>query len=233
MKHLKIALWTLVAIAIGYKAYEHFNAKAPIAEVTTLSPAQTIMRQDYTLVDHNNQPITKANLLGHPSLVFFGFTNCPDICPAAMADVSLLLKDIAQTSPLKAYLVSVDPDRDTPEALKNFIQSFDTRIIGITGDVENMTKIKQDFHVYAKKVELKEKEAATSAPSEYPAPAQEPATPPAVDHSKHAHHHKSNYTLDHTASIFLLNAKGELAGTLSPSESMDVKMKKVQKLLAN
>jgi protein SCO1/2 len=109
----------------------------------------------FQLVDQNSKPITDADLKGHPFLVFFGFTHCPDVCPTTLFEVSEVLRALgSEGKGVRALFVTVDPERDTPEKLKDYLSSFDARVIGVTGDPEAITAIEKAYRVYAKKVPL-------------------------------------------------------------------------------
>ncbi len=107
----------------------------------------------FKLVDQNSRPITDQDLKGHPFLVFFGFTHCPDVCPTTLFEVSEILRALGPAGKdARALFVTVDPERDTPQVLKDYLGSFDPRVIGVTGDAEAVTAMIKAYRVYAKKV---------------------------------------------------------------------------------
>jgi protein SCO1 len=107
----------------------------------------------FALNDHTGSRVTEQNLLGKPTIIFFGFTHCPDVCPTALFEMSEVLRALgADGDKLGAYFVSVDPERDTPAAMKDYLQSFDPRLKGLTGTPEEVGKIIAAYRVYAKKV---------------------------------------------------------------------------------
>ena len=89
----------------------------------------------FNFVDQNGQQITDADIKGRPFLVFFGYTHCPDMCPTTLFDVSEMMhalgKDADRTG---ALFITVDPERDTPAVMKNYLSSFDPHLRGATGD---------------------------------------------------------------------------------------------------
>ena len=107
----------------------------------------------FALTDQNGKPITEADLKGKPFLVFFGYTHCPDVCPTTLFDISEVMRalgpDADRTS---ALFISVDPDRDTPAVLKDYLSSFDPHLRGATGTQANLDKVEKEYRVYAKKV---------------------------------------------------------------------------------
>ena len=103
---------------------------------------------DFTLKDQNNN---KYNLSDSSKvkIIFFGFLNCPDICPTAMSEVSSLLNKLEGLSKhIEPIFITVDPTRDTPELLKNYLSFFDKRIIGLTGTQDQIEKVSNQYHVY-------------------------------------------------------------------------------------
>lgn len=109
----------------------------------------------FRLVDHNSKPVTDQDFKGHPFLVFFGFTHCPDVCPTALFEVSEILRALgADGDRVNALFVTVDPERDTPDKLKDYLSSFDPRLIGVTGNTAAITAMEKAYRVYAKKVPL-------------------------------------------------------------------------------
>ncbi len=109
----------------------------------------------FRLLDHNGRAVTDADFKGHPFLVFFGFTHCPDICPTALFEMSEVLKRLGPDADKTAALfISVDPERDTPEKLKDYVSSFHPRIIGLTGTPAEIEAVAKAYRAYAKKVPL-------------------------------------------------------------------------------
>jgi len=103
----------------------------------------------FTLVDDNGKPFTDAQLKGKWHLVFFGYTHCPDICPTALNDLSLALDKLgAKEKEVGIVFISVDPERDTPEVLKSYVQSFGGPIIGLTGTPQEVAQAAKEYHVY-------------------------------------------------------------------------------------
>jgi protein SCO1/2 len=111
----------------------------------------------FKLVDQNSKPITDQDMKGRPFLVFFGFTHCPDVCPTTLFEVSEIFRALgseAGAKDIRGLFVTVDPERDTPAVLKDYMSSFDPRVIGVTGDVASIAAVEKSYRVYAKKVPL-------------------------------------------------------------------------------
>jgi protein SCO1 len=111
----------------------------------------------FELTDQTGQPVTEKNLQGRPTLIFFGFTHCPDVCTTELFEISEVLRAMGTDADrVNAYFVSVDPERDTKAAMKDYLSSFDPHLKGLTGDPAAVAKIISDYRVYAKKVPLKD-----------------------------------------------------------------------------
>lgn len=110
----------------------------------------------FQLKDQFGKTVTETSLLGRPTLMFFGFTHCPDICPTSLFEMSEVLRAMGNDADrVNAFFVSVDPERDTAESIKDYLASFDPHLRGLTGTSEELAKITAEYRVYSKKVPLK------------------------------------------------------------------------------
>lgn len=142
----------------------------------------------FTMVNQNGKTVTDADFRGEPFLVFFGFTNCPDICPTTLYEMSEVLKRLGpDANKTAALFVSVDPERDTPEKLKQYVSSFHPRIFALTGSEAQVEAIKKEYRVFAKKVPLKD----------------------------------GDYTMDHTAVVYLMDKNGRFIAPFNLQRSAD------------
>ena len=111
----------------------------------------------FQLVDQSGATVTEKNLQGKPSIIFFGFTHCPDVCPTALFEMSEILRAMGKDADrVNAYFITVDPERDNKEAMKDYLSSFDPHLKGLTGDPDSVAKVLSAYRVYAKKVPLKD-----------------------------------------------------------------------------
>ena len=109
----------------------------------------------FRLLDQDGRQRTDADFRGKPFLVFFGFTHCPDICPTTLFEMSEVLRRLGPDAANTAVLfISVDPERDTPEKLKEYLSSFHPRIVGLTGSPQEIAEVEKTYRVYAKKIPL-------------------------------------------------------------------------------
>ncbi|MGN6461240.1 MAG: SCO family protein [Pseudolabrys sp.] len=107
----------------------------------------------FTLTDQSGATVTDADFKGKPYLVFFGFTHCPDVCPTTLFDISEVMRSLGKDADrVNALFVTVDPERDTPAAMKDYLSSFDPHIRGLTGDTAAIAAVEKSYRVYAKKV---------------------------------------------------------------------------------
>jgi protein SCO1/2 len=153
----------------------------------------------FVLVDQDGAEITQAAFRGAPSALFFGFTHCPEICPTTLFELDGWLAALGdEGKDIRAWFVTIDPARDTPELMKSYVGNVSDRITGITGEPEKVFAMAKSFGIYWKKV--------------------------ATD--------DGDYTLDHTASVLLLNSQGDFFGTIAYGESPDAARAKLKRLAA-
>ncbi|GHA26249.1 electron transporter SCO1/SenC [Devosia pacifica] len=189
---IRIALWggVVAVAAIGILAW----AMRP-------EPSAAIERYgagDYELVTQNGEPVDDSMFVGHPSAVFFGFTHCPDVCPTTLAEMTMWFERLGEEAEdLDAYFITVDPERDTPQVLGDYVGAVSDDVIGVTGDPDEIDKIVDAFSVLAERVPLD----------------------------------GGGYTMNHTASVFLLNSDGEFEGTIAYQENMDTAVGKLRNLI--
>jgi protein SCO1/2 len=116
------------------------------------TPAASGIGGPFTLTDTNGKTVTDAAFKGEPTLVFFGYTHCPDICPTTLASLSQVLAALGPDKKAAALFITLDPERDTPAVLKDYLLSFDPRIVGLTGSPAAIGAVEGEYRVYSKKV---------------------------------------------------------------------------------
>lgn len=113
-----------------------------------------LTEMDWRLTDQRGGTVTPADWAGRPVMAFFGFTWCPDICPTTLNDISDWLADLgAEADPLVIALITVDPDRDTPQVMADYISNFDARITGLTGRPEDIASATAAFRVTYERID--------------------------------------------------------------------------------
>ena len=108
----------------------------------------------FSLNDVNNDIITESSFEGPLTAVFFGFTNCPDVCPMTLNNLDLAIKNLDQEkkNKFKVFFVSIDPERDSPEVIKDYLNSFENKIYGITGDPKKVFLMSKSWGVLSEKI---------------------------------------------------------------------------------
>ena len=140
----------------------------------------------FQLTDQNGKTVTDMDLKGKPTLIFFGYTHCPDVCPTSLFEISEVLRAMGKdVGRVNAYFISVDPERDTPSTMKDYLSSFDPHLEGLSGDPAEITRVLTEYRVYAKKVPLKD----------------------------------GDYTMDHTALIYLMDRDGHFVSPFNLKRS--------------
>ena len=112
--------------------------------------------RDFNLTDHTGQPRSIKDFAGKVVVVFFGFTQCPDVCPTALAELAEVKRMLGKDgNKLQGIFVTVDPERDTPEVLKGYMANFDPSFLALRGTAEQLAAMAKDYKVYYKKVDGK------------------------------------------------------------------------------
>ena len=152
-RNIFIAVVAVLAIATGTWLSYQLMSPPPTPQTATMLPAPAELAE-FSLVDHNGKTIGPEVFAGHWSLVFFGFTHCPDICPLTMqvlADAKNQLAALDQDPLPRIVLVSVDPERDTPEIMSQYVGYFGDGNLGITGELEEVRKLTNSLGIFFEK----------------------------------------------------------------------------------
>ena len=108
---------------------------------------------EFSLKDMNNNIINEKSFNGPLTAIFFGFTNCPDVCPMTLNKLTYILNELEKEKKnLKIFFISIDPERDTPEVMKNYLSSFENKIIGITGEAEKIFLLSKSWGIKSEKI---------------------------------------------------------------------------------
>lgn len=154
MKNIRITLWAtvllaLVAVAVFWTVNRNQEPIASISNsVTDSFPA------DFELTDQNGVVQSNETFRGRWLLVFFGFTNCPDVCPMGLATIAQVMDDLGKDGgAIQPLFITIDPERDTQAVLSNYIPQFGPRILGLSGSPEQIERTAQNFKIYYQKIE--------------------------------------------------------------------------------
>jgi protein SCO1 len=177
---LLLAAAALCAALGGYWLAHQLDRAGPrLASGTWLPQPKAV--HDFRLTDTTGRAFTRAELAGAPTLVFFGFTHCPDVCPTTLMTLAQV-RQRAALKGLKVLFVSIDPQRDSAPVLGTYLHAFDPAFLGLTGEPRSILALAADFGVGVNRVPL-----------------------PGGD-----------YTMDHSAVVFLLDAHARLAAIFTP-----------------
>lgn len=155
--HKRIALKLIAACAVSAGAAGLFSAcseqKPAFASIDLTGATYA---KHFALTDHNGRVRQLPDFAGKVVVLFFGYTQCPDVCPTAMAELANIKTALGKDGErLQGLFVSIDPERDTPEVLKAYMGNFDPSFLALTTSPEKLAELAKDFKVYYKKVEGK------------------------------------------------------------------------------
>lgn len=194
-------LWVMAVVAALLGGLLYLGFEKSGAEKPA-STAALSFGGPFELTRSDGSVLTDKMLAGRPYAIFFGFTRCPDVCPTTLSRLALLRKKLGvDGDKFDIVFVSVDPERDKPADIGAYVELFGTPIIAATGTDAQLAKIRKGFGVYVKKVPL------------------DPAKP------------DGDYTIDHTAGIFLMDAHGRLSSIIDHHEAEATALDKLRMLV--
>lgn len=155
LRWIRFGLFALVAFALGVAGYLHINERALAPPQSAQGTGEALIGGPFELLAHDGTTVTQADFAGKHMLVFFGFTHCPDVCPAKLNTISIALEDLgALAERVTPVFITVDPQRDTPERLAEYVSNFSADIVGLTGTPEQIRAAAKAFRVYYAKAEM-------------------------------------------------------------------------------
>ncbi len=187
MRFILVGILVLMVAMIGWMSFEWYHARF----------SGQPYGAPFALTDQTGNPVTEAAFRGQPTVLFFGFTHCPEVCPTTLAQMAGWLDKLGnEGKDIKVYFVTVDPERDTPDIMKSYVSNFSDRITGITGEPDKVRAMAKSFGIYFKRVDTG----------------------------------GGDYNMDHTASVLMLNRKGDWFGTIAYEENPDTALAKLKRL---
>jgi len=153
--NLRLAAVALVALLLG-GVMALAILPGPREQISSALPStgRALVGGPFTLVDHTGKTVTEKDFRGRFMLIYFGFTNCPDVCPSGLQVMSAALDKVgAKAAEVTPILITVDRERDTPEQLASYVPSFHPRLVGLTGSSEQIAAALKAYRVYAKRVD--------------------------------------------------------------------------------
>jgi len=156
LRWIRFSLFLLVAFALGLGvnlALKDNQQPAPGQSVQ--GSGKALIGGPFELVSHTGETVTQADFAGQHMLVFFGFTNCPDVCPAKLNTISIALDDLGPLADeVTPVFITIDPGRDTPQRMAEYVSNFSADIVGLTGSPEQIREAAKSYRVYYAKVDL-------------------------------------------------------------------------------
>jgi protein SCO1/2 len=202
-KLLLLALIPLSVLALFY-GYKQFNPSQPSAEIHGIYLSTPQVITPFALTQTNGTPFTDQNLVGQWSLVFFGFTYCPDICPTTLALLNQVTQDLAQHNPDQptphVVFISIDPERDNLAQLDKYTHYFNPNFVAVTGEISQLKTVARQFGVVFDKVSL------------------DPAQP-------------DQYLMEHSTSIALVNPNGAIEAIFTSPHDAESLVQDIAKVI--
>jgi protein SCO1/2 len=197
-------LWVAAGIAIGLAGAFLLLPQARdrlFSHPQSSTSGKALIGGPFSLIDADGKRVTDESYRGRYMLVFFGFTSCPDICPAGLQLISAALDKLgAKADKVTPIFITLDPERDTKEKVGAYVKNFNARLVGLTGTPEEIAQVAKEYRVYYKKV-----------PTEGGGP--------------------GAYGLDHSSIIYLMDPNGEYVTHFTPSTQVDELTARLEKIL--
>ena len=196
-------MWLVIATAVAVMGAQMVirlidDANAPPTGEEKAQTAQQIARDivtgEFSLIDHHGNAVTDESYRGSWLLIFFGYTYCPDVCPTSLGVVALVMDELGEdAAKVQPLFISVDPQRDTPEVLADYVDAFHPRIVGLTGSPEQVAAAAQSHRAYYIKAPVEEGAEIS----------------------------ETEYAMDHSAYLYLMDAQGVYAHVFSPTDTAE------------
>ena len=186
----------VIALVVLFQLREQRQTEIDLREIgVTVYPESRVL-SDFQLLDQRGEFFRKADFQGHWNLVFFGFTNCPDICPLTMAELRQFYAglDSAEDTKPRVFLVTVDPGKDTPELMAAYLENYNSEFVGLSGDPEQIAQLAAELFVgYGEATEPSSMETSHEHESSHAAPEIAPG----------------DYVIEHSAHIAVIDPQGD------------------------
>lgn len=196
LSRIRLVLWLVVGVVAAAAVILLWKQSATDQPAVSETSIGTI-GGPFTLTGTDGKPFSNSRLNGKPAAIFFGFTHCPDVCPTTLARLVKLRRQLGKgDDALSIVFISVDPERDTPAEIGNYMQLYDAPLVGLTGSQAEIDQVKKQFGIYSRKV-------------------QQPG---------------GDYSVDHTATVILLDRGGQFVATISPEEGDGVALDKLRRI---
>ena len=208
LRKVRLLAWGAVAlIAAGWGLHAAGVLDALTGKgggIASKLPGSVTIGGPFKLTAQDGRLFDSAELKGAPYVLFFGFTQCPDVCPTTLLEMTQHLAALGPAADkLKVVFVTIDPERDTPTLLKDYLSAFDARIIGLTGTLPEIAAVARSYRAYYEKVPTKSGGA------------------------------DGGYTMNHAASVYMMDSAGKFTGTFTFQEKQEIQRDKLRRLVAS
>ena len=199
MKLFRYGAWAAVAVLLLVVGYTTVGYYQQVAEGGGSMTPIAAVGGPFTMTDASTETeVTEEDFKGRPSAFFFGFTYCPDVCPTTLAETQGWIDELGvDADKVDFAFITVDPERDTPDVMRDYVGAFDDRIRPLTGTRAQVDAMISAYRVYAKRIELDD----------------------------------GDYTMDHTASVYLMDADNRFVGTIAWGEAHETAVAKLRRLI--
>ncbi|MEP3048699.1 MAG: SCO family protein [Roseibium sp.] len=200
LKLFRYAAWAAVAVlAVVSGALVYMQTTSSKNSGALIEPLAAI-GGPFELVNGKGETVTDKTFAGKPTAMFFGFTFCPDVCPTTLSELQGWMEALGPDADRLNYaFVTVDPERDTPDVIQDYVWAFDERITPLTGSRDQVDAMMKTYRVYAKRVPLDD----------------------------------GDYTMDHSAAVYLMNEDNKFVGTIAYGEAEENALAKLKRLIEN
>lgn len=212
MRAIRLLLWFAAATAIAVSGALYFKdrmARTPASDEQQQRTAEEIAREivtgEFSLVDGHGRHVTDADFRGSWLLVFFGFTHCPDVCPTTLGTIALVMDQLGDNADaVQPLFITVDPARDTPNVVAEYVAAFHPKIIGLTGSAAEIAAAAKSYRAYFAKVPV----------------------------SGEGRPESNDYTMDHSAHIYLMDPDGVYATVFSQTDTVDTMVRTIRERIS-
>lgn len=210
---MKKILFVAVVLLIGVTSFQLWrtqDASSGDGDSTVIDPTVQI-GGEFTLTDQLGRRVSASDLKGKVMLVFFGFTHCPDICPVTVSTLSKTMERLGNKADQVApVFITVDPGRDTPDVMKDYLAPFDSRILGLTGSDEEIVQVQQSYKAYSMRSSTDVPQGDIAEDRATREDEDEEGGHEGHDHAAHGGQGEAakEYTMDHSSYVYLMNKNG-------------------------
>ncbi|UCH75102.1 MAG: SCO family protein [Rhodospirillales bacterium] len=211
MRKARLFLWFAAATAIAVYGALNIYQRGTVPRTgdderqkTAEQVAREIVTGEFDLVGSDLEAVSDTDFRGNWLLVFFGFTHCPDVCPTTLGTIALIMDELGpEAERMQPVFITVDPERDTPEVIGSYVAAFHPKIVGLTGTEQQIAAAAKSYRAYYARIPLRDGDGSAD-----------------------------DYTMDHSAHIYLIDPDGIYATVFSPADPIGTILKTLRARMA-